>query len=95
MEKFKDINADPDTIIQSYQFLKIDKIDCKHEMWVWDGIEAESLIFCTNELESTEESYLKRLLLKFLNRSSNDEIEITSKYTGDYTYLNFNFKIKA
>lgn len=55
MEKFKDINADPDTIIQSYQFLKIDKIDCKHEMWVWDGIEAESLIFCTNELESTDE----------------------------------------
>jgi len=53
------------------------------------------LIFCTSELESTEESYLKGLLLKFLNRSSSDEIEITLKTTGDYTYLNFNFKIKA
>lgn len=95
MEKFKDINVEPDTIIQSYRFLKIDEIDCKYEMWVWDGIEAESLIFCTNELESTDESYLKGLLLKFLNRPSSDEIEITSKTTGDYTYLNFNFKIKA
>jgi len=95
MEKFKNINVEPDTIIQSNRFLKIDKIYCRHEMWVWDGIEAESLIFCTSELESTEESYLKGLLLKFLNRSSSDEIEITLKTTGDYTYLNFNFKIKA
>ena len=50
-------------------------------MWTWDGIEAESLIFCTNELASTEESYLKRLILKFLNKPDNDDIDITSKAT--------------
>lgn len=94
MEKFKDVIVEPDTIIQSYRFLKINQIDCRHEMWVWDGIEAESLIFCTNELKSLDEPYLKALLIKFLNRPDNDDIKITLKSTGNYTYLNFNFKFK-
>ena len=44
-EKFNNINVEPDTIIQSFRFLEIDGIDCRYEEWIWDGIEAESLIF--------------------------------------------------
>ena len=51
-EKFNNINIEPDTIIQSFRFIKIDGIDCRYEEWIWDGIEAESLIFCTSK-EST------------------------------------------
>lgn len=93
MEKFKDIILDPDTTLLHQQFIKIDNIDCKYEIWIWDGIEAESLIFCTNELESTEELYLKTLILKFLDKTDCNDVKFTYKSNKGYTFLNFNFKI--
>ena len=92
MEKFKNINIESDTIIKSFKFLKINDIDCRYEKWFWEGIEAESLIFCTNELKSTQESYLRTLVAKYLEEENADLIQITHKVSGDYTYINFNFK---
>ena len=92
MEKFNGINIPPDTKIQSFKFQKIDNIDCKHEKWFWEGIKAESLIFCTKELKSTQESYLRTLVAKYLEEDNVDLMQITHKISGDYTYVNFNFK---
>ena len=94
-EKFNNINIEPDTIIQSFRFLKIDGIDCRYEEWIWDGIEAEILIFCTDELKLTDEQYLRTLLSKFLRKDNIDFKEMTTKSSGNYTFINFNFKIKS
>jgi len=91
MEKFKGINIEPDTTINSFQFLKIDDVDCRHEKWSWEGVKAESLIFCTKELKSTQESYLRTLVAKYLKEDNVDLMQITHKISDDYTYINFNF----
>lgn len=92
MEKFNGINIEPDTVIKSYKYLKIDDIDCRYEKWFWEGIGAESLIFCTKELRSTQESYLRTLVAKYLDEDNLDLMQITHKISDDYTYINFNFK---
>ena len=91
MKKFNGINIEPDTTINSFQFLKIDDVDCRHEKWSWEGVKAESLIFCTNELKSTQESYLRTLVAKYLKEDNVDSLQITHKISDNYTYINFNF----
>ena len=94
-EKFSGINVESDTIIQDFRFLTVSGIDCRYEMWSWDGIKGESLIFCTKELESTNEHYLKSLLSNFLEKNIPEDFEMTLKILETYTLINFNFKISS
>ena len=45
MKKFENVLIEKDTIMLSSEFIKIQGFDCKHEVWKWDGIKAESLVF--------------------------------------------------
>ena len=93
-EKFKNVRVEADTKIHAIKYLNLDGMDCRYEFWDWDGVEAESLIFCTPELKEVSEAYFQKLIGLISNTNSADPIEFTSKSGPEYTYLNFNFTVK-
>jgi hypothetical protein len=93
-EKFKNINVESDTKIYAIKYLNLDGMDCRYEFWGWDGMEAESLIFCTPELKASTDDYFRELIGMIINSEGTESIEFTSKSDSEYTYLNFNFNVK-
>lgn len=93
-QKFKNIRIESETKIYKFNYLKIDGIDCRHEFWEWDGIEAESLIFCTKELKELTDDYFQQLIRIICNTKAEEQLSFTTKSDPEYTYLNFNFKVK-
>lgn len=93
-EKFKNINVESDTKIHAIKYLNLDGMDCRYEFWGWDGIEAESLIFCTPELRASTDDYFRELIGMISKTKATEPLEFTSKSDPVYTYLNFNFKMK-
>ena len=93
-EKFKNINIESDTQIYAFKYINLDGMDCRYEFWGWDGIEAESLIFCTPELKDCTDDYFRKLIGLIINSKEAEPLEFTSKSDSEYTYLNFNFVLK-
>ena len=87
----RDKNADdPDTEILVRIDINIENLHAAYEIWHWDGIVGESLIFDSNDVTGLSEKELIRLLCK------NKLIEITSDYTIKTTedgllFISFNF----
>ncbi len=92
-EKFKNISIEADTKIHAIKYLNLDGTDCRYEFWEWDGIEAESLIFCTPELKEVTEAYFQKLIGLVSNTTAAESGKFTSKSGPEYTYLNFNFTV--
>jgi|GEM_PF-1011740 len=92
-EKFINVNTESDTKIHAIKYLNLDGTDCRYEFWEWDGIEAESLVFCTPELKEVTEGYFQKLIGLVSNTTAAEPGKFTSKSDSEYTYLNFNFKV--
>jgi hypothetical protein len=92
-EKFKNIRIESDTKIHAIKYLNLDGTDCRYEFWEWDGVEAESLIFCTPDLKEVTEGYFQKLIELISNTNAAAPGKFTSKSDPEYTYLNFNFTV--
>ena len=57
MKKFSKISLDTDTKIHNIDYKKIDGFDSRHEIWSWDGIMGESLIFCKKDFKNPEKKF--------------------------------------
>lgn len=93
-EKFKNVKVESDTKIHAIKYLNLDGMDCRYEFWDWDGVEAESLIFCTHELKEVTQEYFQKLIGLVSNSYAAEPGKFTSKTGTEYTYLNFNFNVK-
>ena len=91
--KFNNIRVESDTKIHAIKYLNLDGTDCRYEFWEWDGIEAESLIFCTPELKEATQAYFQKLIELISDQKMAEPGKFTSKSDPEYTYLNFNFKV--
>ena len=84
IEKFKNISIEKDTKILSRKEVNFGDYDVIHEVWVWEGIHAESLIFFNEDIKDLDEKEVLRLV--------NKEKEYTTYQKSDeYTFVNFNF----
>ena len=90
MTRFHDIPCEVDTKIKFQSEVKIGDIDAVHQMWSWDEITAESLIFVKGEIASINidelQSQIKISYPQALNSS------MTTQESGDYFFINFNFQ---
>ena len=79
-KKFKNIPVENDTRILERREMKIEGYDVVYEKWFWEGIRAESYIFCNEDIEGLSEEDVLGLVGK-----SNE----TYKKTEHYTFVNF------
>ncbi len=83
-EKFKNIPTEDDTKILSRKEKKILNYDVIHEVWIWEGIKAESFIFFNEDINDLSEEEILRILGK-------NKEHTTYQKTDEYTFVNFNF----
>ncbi len=91
MEKFKNVGSDPDTKIISRNPIKIQNYDALHEVWFWDGIKGESIIFVAKDVEELSEEAITELISSNVQDIKLSDITI-SKANSEFTFVNFNFE---
>ena len=91
-DKFKNVPIDPDTDILFYKITKIDKYDVLYQIWNWDGIRSESIIFEDNDVKGLSEDAIKEIV-KTSSLLKGKESSMTFSQSGSgYTFVNFNFE---
>jgi len=89
--KFNNVSIDSDTVITSQIECKFGEYDVLYQQWVWDGINAESLIFCNTDIVDIS---INKLVAEVANSPLLKEDKRTTHSTNEeYTYINFNFTV--
>lgn len=88
MKKFDNVSVEQDTTILSSIVSKLGDSDCLYQVWVWDGIKGESMVFVADEVKDIPDQDLcSTPLIKNI-----DEVTISRDRDG-YTFVNFNFEV--
>lgn len=89
---FKSIPVDPDTVFKKREQIVIGQLECIHEVWYWEGIDGETLIFKTKDVQAWSEQQLMELVRTYPGYT------LYSGYTmkrGEiFTFVNYNFENK-
>ena len=88
-EKFKDLSTDEGTKIIFRSSMKWKELDIVYEKWYWEGINAESVIFLSEDVKDMDNDDLEKEV-----RSSpliDVDSQVTIKRGEKFTFVNFNF----
>tara|TARA_Y100000031_G_C7927290_1_gene251045 strand:- start:35 stop:316 length:282 start_codon:yes stop_codon:yes gene_type:complete len=90
--RFDDVPTDDDTVVIFREEEKLGDYDVLYEKWTWDGVSAESIIFCSGEVaELSDEEIAAEVKLSPLVDEESD-LKVKRSESG-YTIVSFNFKI--
>lgn len=87
MNKFENISTDDETTILQRQIDTFNGYDAAFEMWLWDGIQGQSVIFLANDVEKLTDEELTDMIKTHYKI---DDVTL-SRSEKDYVFLNFNF----
>lgn len=88
MKKFDNVSVEQNTTVLSSIVTKFGDIDCLYQVWVWDGIKGESVIFVADEVKDIPDLELcSTPLIKDV-----DDVTFSRNRDG-YTFVNFNFEV--
>ncbi len=90
-DKFKNVPIEEDTKLLFSNEFKFDGRDVLYQMWSWDGIQGESLIFLTEDVKDLTEDQIKEMVKESPLVKKKDSITYSQGDSG-YTFLNFNFE---
>ena len=90
MSKFSRVPLDEYTTILGQETAKLGQYDVLHQVWSWDGVTAESYIFCNDDVAEMDDDEIKHIVAQSPRvKSENDNINLTRSDSG-YTFVNFN-----
>ena len=89
--KFTSVPIENGTKILFELNAKLDDYDVLYQMWVWDGITAESFIFLSTDIATLTDDEVKALS-KSSPMIKEDSEQTMSRNAEGYTFVNFNFK---
>ncbi len=91
--KFTNVPKDDDTRIVFEKEAVLDGVDVLYQNWIFDGIRAESLIFCAEDIADKNDEELKEWVCSSPVAAETKPNSMTiSRSPSGYTYVNFNFK---
>ena len=90
-DKFKNVPVEIDTRILFRQEAKLGEHAVLYEMWTWEGISAESIIFASGDISDLNDEELELEVRKSPLVNSDSAITIKRLPAG-YTFVNFNFE---
>ena len=89
-DNFEDVPVEVETQIIFCVPAQIEAYDVMYQKWNWDGIYAESVIFCNEDVAALTEEQIKKevaLCTALVKEGS----QLTYKKGEKYTFVNFNF----
>jgi len=91
IKKFDNVPVEEDTRILFRKEAKLGNYDVLYEMWSWEGISAESLIFVNDDVSDLTDEELEREVRKSPLVKKDSAITIKRLDIG-FTFVNFNFE---
>ena len=89
--KFKDVPLDNDTRVLFEEIIKLGEYEIMHQMWSWDGIKGESIIFDDDDIKDLSEEEIKEKVRSSpLVKDKESSMTFSQKGSG-YTFVNFDF----
>lgn len=94
-ELFANLPIEADTKIKKIEYYRFEKVNCRYEHWIWEGIAADSLIFLPSELRIFfgKKTITLEDVIEFAKNNLKIEINDSTTYkeNEDYIFLNYNF----
>jgi hypothetical protein len=90
MTKFQNLPNDSDTIIKYQSKIILDGLDALYQIWSWDSIMGESIIFTNDDISGNDITELEKKIRIDYPQANNSSI--TTKDSEDYFFINFNFQ---
>jgi hypothetical protein len=89
--KFDNVPTEEDTAITLSLESKFGEYDVLYQQWIWDGIQANSLILDNDDIATIE---LQSLIEEVRNSPliNDTSKQLTSKTLKQHTFINFNFE---
>lgn len=90
MKKFEHVPVEDGTLIIHRTADTFGKYDALYEMWAWDGITAQSIIFASEDVADLEDSEIKDKVKAspLFNKGSSMTF---ARHEPGFTFVNFNF----
>ena len=92
-DKFKNIPIEKDTKIVFEMEANLDGYKVKYELWLWDGIWAESIIFDNEDIKTLNQTEIETLVKSSPVVKPDSKITYNKSDSG-FTFVNFNFHVK-
>ena len=89
--KFEQVPSDEDTRIIFQQETKFADYDVLYQMWNWDGITGESIIFASEDVSELRDDELEGELKRSPVLKESSSITVQRTESG-FTFVNFNFE---
>jgi hypothetical protein len=89
-QKFAGIPVDDDTVVLLNTPMEFDGLECMFQIWVWDGIQAQSLIFVNEDVAHMDDQDLKDAVRRWVRVEEESDITLSRSDSG-FTFVNFNF----
>jgi len=90
-DKFKNVPVEEDTRILFRNEAKLGDYDVLSEMWSWEGISAESIIFASDDISALTDEELEQEVRKSTLLKKESAVTIKRLDSG-FTFVNFNFE---
>ena len=90
-DKFKDLPTNEGTKILFRSPMKWGELDIVYEKWYWEGINAESIIFLSEDVSALDDTALEADVRD--GSLVNSDSQVTIKRMDKFTFVNFNFFI--
>ena len=89
--KFEQVSVEEGTKILYQHEAWLSGYDVLHQMWCWDGVMAESIIFDSNDVSELSDSELENLVRQSPVVNSDSSLTLT-RIASEFTFVNFNFE---
>ncbi len=90
-DKFKNVPVEEDTRILFRQEAELGTYEVLYEMWSWEGISAESIIFVNDDISDLTDEELEQEVRQAPLVKKESAMTIKRLDSG-FTFVNFNFE---
>ena len=90
--KFQHVPVEKGTRIHFEKEIKIADMDALHQVWSWDGVHAESIIFCNEDVQHHSDDEVRDIVVGHFKEKIQKNTKMTlSRSDSGFTFVNFNF----
>ena len=90
--KFQNVPVEKGTRIHLEKEITIGDMDALHQVWSWDGVQAESIIFRNEDVQHHSDDQVQAIVVGHFKEKIQKNAKMTiSRSDSGFTFVNFNF----
>lgn len=89
--KFNGVPLEDDTMLISSKKGNLGQFEILHQVWRWEGIKGESIIFADDDINDLSEDEIKELVRNSPQLTDKGSSLTFSQKGNGFTFVNFNF----